>query len=70
MVYIQVDAQGFDLDVIRSAGDRIKGVQRIELECQRLARGDTRMLYHGGRADSFLSKSQSKAASDRRWGRR
>jgi len=31
--YLKVDAQGLDLEVVRSAGDRLKDIQRICLEC-------------------------------------
>jgi hypothetical protein len=31
--YLKVDAQGLDLQVVRSAGDRLKDIHRICVEC-------------------------------------
>jgi methyltransferase FkbM-like protein len=31
--YLKIDAQGLDLDVVRSAGNRLKDIHRICLEC-------------------------------------
>lgn len=40
--FLKVDAQGTDLDVIRSAGDRLADIDRITLE---VTKGE--QLYHG-----------------------
>jgi FkbM family methyltransferase len=41
--YLKIDAQGLDLGVVKSAGDRLKDIHRICLECDVTANP----LYHG-----------------------
>lgn len=43
--FLKVDAQGGDLAVLRSAGEDLHRVRRLQVEVQDLPHGDPRMLY-------------------------
>lgn len=44
---LKIDAQGFDVQVAKSAGNQIRRVRRLILECQDVARNDPLLLYKG-----------------------
>lgn len=56
---IKIDAQGADLEVIRSAGQYLPRVREVHLECQDLPRGDARLLYKHGHTKSEVLRFMS-----------
>jgi len=59
--YMKIDAQGVDMEVIMSSGDKITKIKEVEIETQDLPLGDEKMIVQGQ-----PNKDQLKAAMENR----